>query len=270
MRCEHGEIRAKDLRDFTNPLNENINLEPQVIFRDVEELTILLRAIVEGGATSANLNLGCPFPMQTKKGRGAAFIANTAQMEKLPEVLSDYSGVKFSIKMRLGLDHPDEWKGMIEILNSLDLDNIYLHPRVAREKYSGDLHLDSFARFLDESENPVVFNGEIKTPADITRTAETFPEINGIMIARGVLGRPSMAVEYEEGEWSKAERLEKMLAFHEEIFNYYCQHLCGESQILSKIKPFWEYAEEEIGRKAWKAIKKSSDLDKYHNAITTL
>lgn len=268
MRCEKGELRRKDLRDFSNELNDGLQLEPQVIFRDMEELKILLQPLVEAGAKGINLNMGCPFPLQTVKGRGAAFIANIKEVGKLPGVLAEYPEIKFSVKMRLGMEQPDEWKEMIGVLNTLSLDNIYVHPRVARQNYGGELFMDSFAEILEKSSNPVVFNGDIRTPEDMRLVAEKFPAINGIMTARGILGRPSLALEYEAGEWSRKKRIERMLEFHRELFGYYSKHLCGDSQILSKIKPFWEYAEEEIGRKAWKALKKATNLAKYNAALT--
>ena len=270
MRCEHGEIRRKDLKDLTNPLNESIDLEPQVIFRDAGELDILLRALSDIGTNRVNLNLGCPFPLQTVKGRGAGFISNTSEARKLPELIANYPDITFSVKMRLGKESPDEWKGIMDILNSVELDNIYLHPRVARQQYGGDLHIDQFAEFIESSKNPVVFNGDIKTPGDIKTTVETFPAVNGIMTARGILARPSLAVEYEGGEWTREERIEKMLMFHRELFTHYKDTLCGDSQILSKIKPFWLYSEEEIGRKAWKAVKKATTILKYTSALTLI
>lgn len=270
MRLERGELRFKDLRDFGNPLNEGIDLVPQVIFRDMEELDILLRSLTEAGAKAVNLNMGCPFPPQMAKGRGASFITNLKEAAKLPELRNKYPEMKFSIKMRLGKESPDEWKGLIDTLNSLELDNLYIHPRVARQQYSGELFLDSFAEFLDASSNPVVFNGDIRTPGEMKQIEEQFPTINGIMIARGLLGRPSLSSEYVSGEWDKETRIEKMLEFHRELFEYYQRHLCGDSQILSNIKPFWEYAESEIGRKAWKALKKAPNLSKYTAALSQI
>lgn len=270
MRCEHGEVRLKDLRDFNNILNEGINLEPQVIFRSMEELDTLLQTLVGTGATKVNLNMGCPFPMQTAKGRGAAFIGNVSEAAKLPGLLAKYPDVRFSVKMRLGMDDPDEWRGIIGILNSIDLDNIYVHPRVARQKYGGELYLDRFSEILGNSVNPVVYNGEITGPEDIGKIEETFPAINGVMTARGILGRPSLAIEYQEGEWPREKRIDKMLEFHDQLLSHYKQHLCGDSQILSKIKPFWEYSEAEIGRKVWKSIRKAVTLNKYQTALTQL
>ncbi|MDE7179812.1 MAG: tRNA-dihydrouridine synthase family protein, partial [Muribaculaceae bacterium] len=71
-------------------------------------------------------------------------------------------------------------------------------------------------------------------------------------------------------EWTRDKRLEKMLDFHRVLLRHYTETLCGESQVVSKIKPFWEYAEEEIGRKAWKAIKKASNIAKYHSAVAMI
>lgn len=266
IRCEHGEIRAKDLQDFMRSMNAGVDTEPQVIFRNMEELEVLLEALVKAQAGAVNLNLGCPFPLHTGKGRGAGFITNISEAERLPALLAKYPDVKFSVKMRLGKEDPDEWKGIIGILNSIRLDRLYVHPRVARQQYRGELYLDRFGEILNESKNPVVFNGDIRTPDDINAVGDAFP-IEGIMIARGILGRPSLAVENEEGEWPREKRIEMMMRFHNRLFRHYEENLCGEAQILSKIKPFWEYAESEIGRKAWKAIKKATNIAKYHTAL---
>ena len=268
IRCEHDDLRKQDLRDFTSDLNSDLDLEPQVIFRDTHELDILLGRLAAEGATRVNLNMGCPFPLQTGKGRGAGFLANTAEAAKIPEVLEKYPQLSCSVKMRLGFADPTEWRGVMPVLNSLDLRHVDVHPRVARQQYGGELHMDQFEALLAESRNPVVFNGEIKTPADIHDIQSRYPQITGVMSARGVLGRPSLAAEYQEGrEWTREERIEKMLKFHSALLNHYESLLCGDSQIVSKIKPFWEYAEEEIGRKAWKSVKKAGNLAKYHSAV---
>lgn len=269
MRCEHGEIRGKDLKDFSNELNANLTLEPQVIFRDSNELEILLKSLADAGAKTINLNMGCPFPLQTGKGRGAGFISNVKEAEKIPQLLAAYPFIDFSVKMRLGYDEADEWKQIIDILNSVKLTELFVHPRVAKQQYGGELHYDQFEEILKQSKNPVVFNGEIKTPDDIRKIEEKYPEIKGIMTARGILGRPSLAAEYDDGaEWNREQRIEKMMQFHRLLFRHYRETLCGDTQVITKIKPFWEYAETEIGRKAWKALKKASTLAKYNTAVT--
>lgn len=271
IRLERGEFRKHDLKDFLSELNENHYVVPQVIFRNMSELRPLVEGLVKNGARRIDLNTGCPFPLQTAKGRGAGFISNTEEYNKIPELLKEFSETEFSLKMRLGYAEPDEWKRVIDAINDMPLAQVTLHPRVARQQYGGELYFDRFEEFLKICLHPVVFNGELKTPGDIVDIRNRFPEIAGVMTARGVLGRPSLIAECEEGkEWNKEDRLENMLKFHGRLLHHYESTLCGDSQILSKIKPFWEYAEEEIGRKAWKAIKKSSNIAKYHSAVAMI
>lgn len=271
IRLEHGELRDRDVRDFTSPLNDNQILTTQIIFRDAEELDTLVRKTVESGARRINLNMGCPFPLQTGHGRGAAILDNIPVVEKIPSLVSQYPDVRFSAKMRLGMQNPDTWRGVMPILNDSDLEYVAMHPRVARQQYGGELYLDQFEDFLSQSNNPVVFNGEIKTPADLSSVIERFPGIAGVMSARGLLGRPSLFMEYLEGkEFPKEQRIEMMLKFHRLLFEHYSSVLCGDRQILDKIKPFWEYSEEEVGRKPWKNIRKAVNMAKYQSAVASI
>ena len=271
IRLEKGTIRPRDLKDFTSELNEGTHLVPQIIFRDKEELYSLVRLMKENGATEIDLNMGCPFPLQTGHGRGAATVGNAEVAAAVENVVNDNGDVRFSVKMRLGFSSPEEWHTLMPFLNNVKLDHIAVHPRVARQQYVGELHLDQFGQILKESRNPVVFNGEIKTPEDIKDIIGKFPEISGVMIGRGLLARPSLVAEYLSGEeLEKEERLRLMLRFHRQLLDYYTSNLCGDSQIISKIKPFWEYAEEEIGRKSYKLIKKAVNIAKYHSAVASI
>lgn len=268
IRLEKGEFRKHDLKDYLSSLNQGESLVPQVIFRDMEELEPLVAGLVERGAKRIDLNTGCPFPLQTARGRGAAFLGNVEEYAKVPGVIEKYPEVEFSVKMRLGMADPDEWRGIMPVLDDMKLRHITVHPRVAKQQYGGDLHMDQFAAILEESKNPVVFNGDIREPEDIVKIENAYPGLSGIMTGRGILARPSLLAEKESGEeWSRERRLEMMLKFHSRLLAYYRDTLCGDHQILSKIKPFWEYAEQEIGRKAWKAISKASNMAKYQTAV---
>lgn len=270
IRLENGSIRQRDLKDLASNLNEGTHIVPQIIFRDATELDALVEILKKEGVKEIDLNMGCPFPLQTGHGRGAATIADEELGAAVARMVAANPDITFSVKMRLGMTDPDEWKTLIPVLNTVSLSHITVHPRIARQQYGGDLYLDRFAGILSESTNPIVFNGDIRTPQDFKSIETKFPEIAGIMTARGILGRPSLIAEAEQGEWDHAKRIETMLAFHRELFNYYSETLCGDTQILSKIKPFWEYAEEEIGRKAWKNIRKAVNIAKYNSAVAMI
>lgn len=271
IRKERDGVRQRDIKDMTSPLNEGLKLVPQVIFKNREELTFLLHTMRENGAQRVDLNIGCPFPLQTSAGRGAAMVGNKEVLSALPEILGNYPEIRFSAKLRLGFDNPEEWKVALPILNAISLDYVTLHPRVAKVQYGGEPNLEMFAEFLQSSVNPVIYNGDLKTPADMKNVIDRFPTAAGLMTGRGLLARPSLINEFvERKEWSREKRIEWMMTFHDRLFEYYSDTLCGDTQILSKIKPFWEYAESEIGRKPWKQIKKATSLPKYQTALALI
>lgn len=271
IRLEKGTLRAKDIKDLNSPLNSDLRLVPQIIFKDAQELKTLIALLKDNGAKEIDLNMGCPFPLQTGHGRGAASIVNQDLAYEIEKAVNENHDIVFSLKMRLGLNDPEEWKFLIPFLNRVHLDHITLHPRIAKQQYSGDLYMDQFEDFLNKSTNPVVFNGDITTPEKFNDLIVKYPGVKGFMAARGILGRPSMFEEYSNGvELPKEERIAKMLDFHRQLFNHYSSILCGDAQIISKIKPFWEYSENEIGRKAWKAIKKATNLSKYQTAVAMI
>lgn len=271
IRLERGEFRSKDLKDLNSPLNNDLEVVPQVIFRNCEELEALLNGLRAEGAVRVDLNTGCPFPLQTAKGRGAAFIGNKEEFSHLPELISRFDDMVFSLKMRLGMENADEWREVATFINAMPLSYVTVHPRIARQQYGGEPDYDSFRDFLEQSAHPVIYNGDIKSPEDIKVITERFPGIAGIMAGRGLLARPSLFEEFEKGEvYPEDKRLGRLLRFHSDLLSHYESTLCGDSQILSKIKPFWEYSEEEIGRKAWKQIKKASNMAKYHTAVSLI
>lgn len=271
LRLEHGQLRRRDLADFTSELNHNITLVPQIIFRNEEELYTLAHLIHEAGAKRIDLNMGCPFPLQTGHGRGAATVANDALGAAMARLTNEMTNVTFSLKMRLGFSDPDEWHTLLPHLNNARLLHVAVHPRVARQQYSGELYLDRFRQLLDSCTHPVIYNGELRSLDDVSRINQMFPSAADIMIGRGLLGRPSLGAEIAEGrEWTPEERRAKLLTFHRLLFDHYRETLCGDTQILTKIQPFWEYAENEIGRKAWKTLRKANTLPKYTTALAAL
>lgn len=271
IRVEKGQVRGRDLRDAAMTCNDGLSLVPQAIFRDVAELRMIVDALVAAGYRHVNLNLGCPFPPQCHKGRGAAMVGNANVMTEVCEYVNGCHEVDFSIKMRLGMDTPDEWRKLMPVLNKTRLRYVIVHPRIGRQQYSGGLHLDEFALLLSESEHPVVFNGDICLPEDINIIVERFPRLYGVMAGRGLQSRPSLFNEwFESAEWPRSRRLDGIMRMHEIIYAYYCRTLCGEAQILSKIRPFWTYLELEIGRKSWKLISKSSTLARYSDSVAEI
>ncbi|MBD5233179.1 MAG: tRNA-dihydrouridine synthase family protein [Bacteroidales bacterium] len=272
VRLEKGEPRSRDMRDYTSALNSDCErLIPQVIFRDVDELRTLTAALAAEGAREVNLNMGCPFALQTAKGRGSGILSRPEALEGLGAIREEFPGIGFSVKMRVGHERSDEWRHILPLLSPLEPRFVAVHPRTGRQQYAGELHLDEFEALLAESPFTVIYNGDILTPEDMATIAERYPQAAGLMAGRGIVGRPSLFMEYTQGTIIPVkERIMLMRKFHDRLLAHYSDTLCGESQILSKIKPFWEYAEAEIGRKPYKAIRKAGNMKRYLEAVASI
>lgn len=268
LRLEHGELRRRDVRDVEP---SEVPLIPQVIAADVEEFRMLTKVLTDKGYRQIDINLGCPFPMQTRLGRGAGMLQHpertTAIMEEVQRLSTE--GVQCSVKMRLGLESADEWQQILPILNASPLHHITVHPRVGKQQYKGEVNMSAFASLYATSKHPVIYNGDLTSVADIEAVAKRFPHLEGIMIGRGLLTRPTLAEEYRTGQnCSDDEVRERILAIHHEVLNHYEQTLeGGDAQVLQKILPFWEYAGLAFDHHFIKLLKKSHNLHEYKSLI---
>lgn len=271
VRVEKGAVRSRDLRDIVWPLPEGVECVPQIIFKDAEEFRLLTATITEKGFNRVDLNLGCPFPPQCHKGRGAAMVRRSDVLAQVKKAMEEMPDIVFSVKMRLGMEYPYEWRDSIHILNEMRLCHVAVHPRIGRQQYKGELDITAFNELAAELCHPVVFNGDIHSSDDIDRAMSINPGLYGVMVGRGLLARPSLFAEWRSGErWDNEHVKKALLNMHEVIYNDYVERLAGESQILSKLIPFWEYSEGIIGHKSFKSIKKSRNLNDYKKVINTL
>lgn len=271
VRVEKGAVRSRDLRDIVWPLPEGVECVPQIIFKDAGEFKLLTATITEKGFNRVDLNLGCPFPPQCHKGRGAAMVKRCDVLAQVKKAMDEMPDTVFSVKMRLGMEYPYDWRDSIDILNEMRLCYVTVHPRIGRQQYKGELDITAFNELAAELCHPVVFNGDIHSSDDIDRAMSINTGLYGVMVGRGLLARPSLFAEWRSGErWDNEHVKEALLNMHEVIYNDYVERLAGESQILSKLIPFWEYTEDIIGHKSFKSIKKSRNLNDYKKVINTL
>jgi len=269
IRLERGAPRQRDMRRLASPLNVNHRLTPQIIFRDIDEFRSLVSAVVAAGYNRVDLNMGCPFPPQVKHGRGAATLPNRRLLSELADEMKRFDGILFSVKMRLGVDATDQWRDVIDVINGMPLSHLTVHPRMAVSQYDGPLDEAQLDALLVTTSHRVIYNGEIKSPYDIDRVIARFPSVAGVMVGRGLLARPTLFDEWRSGrEMDSDARLERLVALHDRVFEHYAATLCGDDQVLSNIKPYWEYAP--IDRRSLKAIRKSATIPRYLSAVRAI
>ena len=269
VRLEKGHFRTKDVRDILPDNNQVPHITPQLLANTAEKAEKILALFQEHDYKEADINIGCPFPMLAKRHNGSGILPFPDEVKQLLEIVNKHPEVKFSVKMRLGWDDPAECMALLPLLNELPLTHITMHPRIGKQQYKGEVDLEAFAAFGEECRHPLIYNGDILTVEDIERIQEEFPHVAGVMIGRGLLMNPALALEYKTGEeLSREDVIERLKTMHTDLLNHYEERMEGGGiQVLNKLKPFWEYPEELIGRKTWKAIKKSINMDKYRAAL---
>ena len=194
IRLEKGKVRQKDIKDIFPENNENINLVPQIIVNSKEEFLKLTESVSNLGYKRIDINMGCPFPLQTKKGRGAALLQKAKHLEDIVESINSINDIDFSIKMRLGMNSAEETKEALEIINIAKLHHLTIHPRIARQQYKGEIDYKTFDYIYQNCLHPIIYNGDILSQEDIYNIINNYPNIEGIMIGRGLLAKPYLAM----------------------------------------------------------------------------
>lgn len=271
IRVEAGGIRSKDRRDIDPKNNEGVPVVPQIIFRDLKEFLHLVDEVEASGYHEIDLNMGCPFPLQAKHGRGSGLLAHPDTVEAIAHAIKERLHLTFSVKMRLGWDDAEEWKPVIDILNETPLTHITLHPRTGTQQYKGETNDAAFAQFYEQCRHPLLYNGDLTNLEQLHDMEERYPRLAGLMIGRGLLARPTLAREYAEGrQWSTGEHIRSLRTLHEALMEQYARIVKGDAQLHSKLRTFWEYTEPLIGHKPYKRIMKSGNLRNYLKAVDEL
>ncbi|NDV59201.1 tRNA-dihydrouridine synthase family protein [Bacteroides sp. 519] len=267
VRIEKGEFRNKDIKDISPENNQVPLLVPQLIAAGANEMERIINLLADKGYQEIDINLGCPFPMIVKKKKGSGILPYPEEVKSLLCTIHQFPDIRFSIKMRLGLHSADESLNLLPILNDIPLKHITMHPRLGIQQYKGEVDREGFSLFYEKCNQPLIYNGDIKSIEDITSIHQHFPKLSGIMIGRGLLTNPALALEYKNGEpLSATEFKKRLMQMHQYVFNHYQNRLeGGDAQRLNKIKTFWEYPE--VDRKIKKRIHKCTRLSNYEEII---
>lgn len=267
------EIKKSLLKEILPENNKALPVVPQVLFSNTTELFELVSILIDNGYTTINLNLGCPYPMATNRGRGAAWLEKPDDLnDAIHQLFEKEFPTKFSVKMRAGMKKNQDFKTVLEILNQFSLEEIIFHPRTADQMYGGKADPSLFAEALSLTKHPLVYNGDIFSVTDFQELKTILPEQNSWMTGRGLLMDPSLALRLNGEEIDAKLRKLKLKEFHDRLFQEYSEKLDGSGHLLMKMTQFWSYFCEsfENPHKAMKLVKKSSNVLKYNAAVVEI
>ncbi len=242
---------------------------PQVLAKDENELVFLSALLEDAGYNEINLNLGCPFPMVTNRGKGAGLLPYPEKLKTMLVNFFEKSNLKLSIKLRAGLISSNEIENIIPVLNDFPLTEIIFHPRIAKQLYKGEVNDSAFGFAIKNLNHKLVYNGDIFLLDDFNERRQKFPEINNWMLGRGILMNPFLPEEIKNISISADDKIEKLIEFHQMIFEGYSEIMDNTGNVLNKMKQFWSYFSYSFPnqKKVFKAIKKVRKLNDYNAVI---
>ena len=263
-------IKNSYKRDIELTNNTTLEVIPQIITNDVDEFLFVAKYIRELGYKELNWNLGCPYPMVTKRGMGSGLIADPEKINNILHKVHNESDVLVSMKMRMGYENPEEILKTLPVLDKYPLKNIAIHARIGKQLYKGGTDLDSFQKCIDNTNHKLYYNGDVTSVNAFKKLQERFPTIDHWMIGRGLIADPFLPnmIKKDTLEYPK-NRFDIFNEFHDRIFTEYDAALSGPTPIKMKMLGFWEYFSKSFAnpQKTYKKIKKAQNVKKYEIAV---
>lgn len=249
------EFSHKERQEILPENNRDLLVVPQVLTNSAEDFLKAAQKLKDIGYEEVNINLGCPSGTVVPKRKGAGMLAEPERLEQFLEGVFEKTPLKISIKTRLGMEEETEWERLLEIYNKFPLEELIVHARVREDYYKKPVRLETFGQALEQSKCPVCYNGDIFTVEDYVTLKEHFPKLQAVMLGRGLLRTPGLAERIRCGEDKFAMpcgcensgsrdgevAINRLHAFHDELYSEYQKILSGDRNVLFKMKEFWSY-----------------------------
>ena len=231
-------LLTREERDISPEENEGLNVLPQALTRDPEQLSAWLYYVSECGYSCADLNIGCPSPTVTKRGRGSGMLRDPGYLRSFFDCLfSNTLPVSLSVKTRIGYDSTEEWPEILAILADYPFAHVTIHARTMQEQYTGPVHPEAFELALQKSLSHPVYNGDLRTVEDIENLLYRCPKTDGVMLGRGLLADPSLARRFLGGA---AADKEELISWYSMLYEGW-KNRFDTTIALGKIKKLMEY-----------------------------
>lgn len=259
----HRILTHKEDRELPMADSEAFVAVPQILTKVPDDFLWAAQVCADRGYEEVNLNLGCPSGTVVSKGKGSGMLRDLHALDAFLEAVFARTPLPISVKTRLGLEEAEEFDAVLAVLNQYPIRELTIHPRTRKEFYTGALHLPQFAQALQRCPFPVCYNGELRRMEDLEAIRQQFPQVQAVMIGRGLIADPGMLC--PGGTTRQA-----LQQFTEELTACYVEAFGGARNAMFRMKENWSFLRYRFrdSEKLWKQLRKTTDLAEYR-AITS-
>ena len=120
------------------------------------------------------------------------------------------------------------------------------------------MNLEVFRYALQESRAPICYNGNLNSREDIQKIASEFPNLQAVMVGRGLIGDPGMLTE-------GGTDMTILENFFRELLEEYLIVFGGSRNAMFRLKEHWRYllCKFDNSEKLGKRLRKTTDLAEY-------
>jgi nifR3 family TIM-barrel protein len=194
-------------------------LAVQIFGSEPEQMAEAARMVADAGADIVDINFGCPVRKVTKTGAGATLLDDPDRACRIVAAVAGAVDLPVSVKMRRGLE--DGSRVCLDVgprLVEAGAATLTLHPRSARQMYSGSAEHSLTAELVELVDVPVIASGDVDSRARAQAVLATTGAA-AVMVGRAAQGNPWVLreiLEPDAGEPTREEVVAELVLFMRE------------------------------------------------------
>ena len=258
----HRTLTHREERELPRADSVAFEAVPQILTKVAEDFLWAANVCADRGYKEVNLNVGCPSGTVVAKGKGSGMLRDLSHLDAFLDAIFSASPLPISVKTRLGMESVEEFPAILDLYNRYPIQELTIHPRFRKQFYSGDVDMEAFRYACQHSKNPLCYNGDLTSQADIEKFQAEFPQIEAVMIGRGLIGDPGMLTG----------SIENLKPFTEALLEEYIVAFGGSRNAMFRMKENWNHITATFGcdEKLTKRLRKTTDLDEYRTVTAQL
>ncbi|MBA3841722.1 MAG: tRNA-dihydrouridine synthase [Actinobacteria bacterium] len=198
----------------------------QIFGSDPGAMAEAARAVEAAGADLVDMNFGCPVRKVTKTGAGASLLDDPGLACRLVAAVAEATSLPVSVKMRRGVENGSRTCLAVgPQLVEAGASSLTLHPRSAKQMYTGTADHSLTAELVALVDVPVIASGDITSRA----RAESVLAMTGaaaVMVGRAAQGNPwaLRQIMGDDSEPTREEVVAELLLFMRETVRELGEH----------------------------------------------